>query len=36
MRQVWQLDLDTYIEIVELAKARGKKEGESIEEELIK
>jgi hypothetical protein len=35
MRQIWQLDLDTYIEIVELAKARGKKEGESIEEELI-
>jgi hypothetical protein len=26
MRQIWQLDLDTYIEIVELAKARGKKE----------
>jgi hypothetical protein len=35
MRQIWSLDIDTYIEIVELAKARGKQVGESIEEELL-
>lgn len=31
----FQLDLDTYFKIVKLAKAKGKKPGDSMEEELI-
>jgi hypothetical protein len=35
MNSIWQLDIDTYFEIIELAKSHGKKEGDSMLDEFI-
>jgi hypothetical protein len=35
MRAVWNLNLDQYIEAIELAQLRGKKSGESFEVEFF-
>ena len=34
MNNVWNINLDTFLEIMELAKKRGKKAGESMQEEF--
>lgn len=35
MKYLWKLNIDDYIEVVELAKKNGKKPGDSIEVELL-
>lgn len=34
MNQIWKMTINDYLNIIELAKLRGKKAGESIEDEL--
>ena len=34
MNSLWQIDIDTYMEIVELARKNGKKAGDSMQEEF--
>jgi hypothetical protein len=33
-KAIWTMDINTYIEIVELAQAHGKKQGENLQEEF--
>jgi hypothetical protein len=35
MRAIWNITIDDYLTVVELAKANGKKAGDSIEEEFF-
>lgn len=35
MKQIWQLNIEQYFEIVELAKAHGKKAGDNMEDEIF-
>jgi hypothetical protein len=35
MKYIWSITADDYLEIIELAKKHGKKEGDSMEDELI-
>ena len=35
MNSLWNIDLDTYIEVMELAQANGKKPGDSMQEEFL-
>lgn len=35
MQQIWNITIDDYIEVIELAKSHGKKTGESMEEEFL-